>query len=194
MSEHKNQTQTHVTRYRHGQPFLTGAVVLNESSFPSEPLSRLQVLKSEVRSEGGVFLSRAMTDDTEIFGLGQTMGSVNKRGGRYRMYAIDDFQHTPEKESLYGSHPFFIWKSQKEVFGVFVDYPGEVIFDAGFTDRQMLTITTATSDVDVYLIPGVSIKDITKSFLNLVGKPFLPPRWSFGYHQSRWGYVTQQDV
>ena len=194
MSEHKNQTQTHVTRYRHGQPFLTGAVVLNESSFPSEPLSRLQVLKSEVRSEGGVFLSRAMTDDAEIFGLGQTMGSVNKRGGRYRMYAIDDFQHTPEKESLYGSHPFFIWKSQKEVFGVFVDYPGEVIFDAGFTDRQMLTITTATSDVDVYLIPGVSIKDITKSFLNLVGKPFLPPRWSFGYHQSRWGYVTQQDV
>ncbi|MEI8027221.1 MAG: TIM-barrel domain-containing protein [Pseudomonadota bacterium] len=194
MLQQKQETKTPVTRYRLGNPFVTGAVTLGESNFPCETLNHLQALESEKKPDGTVVLSRAMTRDTEIFGLGQTMGNVNKRGARCRMYAIDDFQHTPEKESLYGSHPFFIWKSKTEVFGVFVDYPGEVIFDVGFSDSNKLTITTATADLDVYFIQGSSLKDITKTFLHLVGKPFLPPRWSFGYHQSRWGYVTQQDV
>ncbi len=194
MLQQKKETQIPLTRYRLGNPFVTGAVALGESNFSCETLSHLQVFTSEKQADGTVVLSRTMTRDTEIFGLGQTMGNVNKRGARYRMYAIDDFQHTPEKESLYGSHPFFIWKSKSEVFGIFVDYPGEVIFDVGFSDCNKLTITIATANLDVYFLQGSSLKNVTKNFLQLVGKPFLPPRWSFGYHQSRWGYVTQQDV
>jgi alpha-glucosidase len=26
------------------------------------------------------------------------------------------------------------------------------------------------------------------------GRPFLPPRWSLGYHQSKWGYDNEQKV
>ena len=183
-----------VTQYRHGQPFPTGAISFPSSSFCREPLSKLKAFSLEMKASREVVFSRPLPEDTEIYGLGQTMGSINKRGGRYRMYAIDDFLHTPEKESLYGSHPFLIWKSKTEVFGVFVDYPGEIIFDVGFTDKGLLTITTATDQLDFYFLEGSSINDLAKSFLSLVGKPFLPPRWSFGYHQSRWGYVTQEDV
>jgi alpha-glucosidase len=194
MIEQRKDLLSQVTRYREGNPFPTGAVCLADSSFKAEALNQLKAFKVEPKSSGETVFSRPLGQDTEIYGLGQTMGTMNKRGARYRMYAIDDFQHTPEKESLYGSHPFFIWKSKTEVFGVFVDYPGEVIFDVGFSDSNLLTITTATPNLDFYFLKGSSVKELTKSFLTLVGKPFLPPRWSFGYHQSRWGYVTQADV
>jgi alpha-glucosidase len=31
-------------------------------------------------------------------------------------------------------------------------------------------------------------------YTKLTGRPPMPPRWSLGYHQSRWGYKTQDDI
>ncbi|WP_052334344.1 glycoside hydrolase family 31 protein [Kamptonema formosum] len=31
-------------------------------------------------------------------------------------------------------------------------------------------------------------------YTDLTGRPPLPPRWAFGYHQSRWGYETEDAV
>jgi len=181
-------------RFRLGNPFPTGAVFLEEHQWRTETPQSPKGFEVSFLDDGQVCFTKSMAEDVEIYGLGQTMGNLNKRGARYRMYAIDDFQHTPEKESLYGSHPFLIWKSSTEEFGVFLDFPGEIVFDVGFTDRSTLVITVPKADFDFYFLPGQSMKEITKNFMTLVGTPFLPPRWSFGYHQSRWGYVNEKDV
>jgi alpha-glucosidase len=28
----------------------------------------------------------------------------------------------------------------------------------------------------------------------LLGHPFMPPRWALGYHQCRWGYKSERDI
>ncbi|HEV3351985.1 MAG TPA: TIM-barrel domain-containing protein [Acidimicrobiales bacterium] len=44
-----------------------------------------------------------------------------------------------------------------------------------------------------YVIPG-PVPRAMERFSDLTGKPFLPPRWALGYHQSRWGYCSAEEV
>ncbi len=44
--------------------------------------------------------------------------------------------------------------SGKDTFGVFIDYPGKVTFDCGYTDLDTLRITVAEENYDLYIIEG----------------------------------------
>ena len=43
---------------------------------------------------------------------------------------------------LYGAYNFMI-VSGKDTFGFFIDYPGKVTFDCGYTDMDTLRVTVA---------------------------------------------------
>ena len=78
--------------------------------------------------------------------------------------------------------------------GLFVDTPGRVTFDAGYTDIDELCITMEDGDYKLYLIEGASYPDVVKEFRELIGRSYIAPRWAFGYGQSRWSYNTADEV
>lgn len=191
-----------IFRLRIGDPFPTSSVC-SHRVFPK--LTNLS-LSQDTPDEVGALLQPPSSEGSElrwelgldvgdlIYGLGQTMGGINKRGGRYRMYAVDDHRHTPDKSSLYGAHNFLLLKTSQGVAGLFVDHPGEVVFDVGFTQRDRLVISVPDQNVDLYIIEGSDLIGVVKRFMKLVGRPWMPPRWAFGYHQSRWGYRDSKEV
>jgi alpha-glucosidase len=44
---------------------------------------------------------------------------------------------------------------------------------------------------DVYLIVAPTLSQASQSLLKLTGLPPVPPKWAFGYLQSRWGWVDK---
>jgi alpha-glucosidase len=44
-----------------------------------------------------------------------------------------------------------------------------------------------------YVVAGPIPRALDR-FTELTGRPFLPPRWALGYHQSRWGYCSADEV
>ena len=134
-----------------------------------------------------------LSDNDIVYGLGEQVGGINKRGKKYISRNSDNPHHQEDTLSLYGAHNFLII-SGKELFGVFFDYPGFMEFDIGYTNRDELTITAENMDMDVYIITGNSERDIVKQFRKLIGKSYIPPKWAFGYGQSRWGYKCEEDI
>ena len=67
----------------------------------------------------------------------------NKRGWVYESKCSDDGNHTEGKSSLYGAYNFMI-VSGKDTFGFFIDYPGKVTFDCGYTDLDTLRAVSYT--------------------------------------------------
>lgn len=118
---------------------------------------------------------------------------MNKRGFVYESHGTDDPNHDEGKHALYGAHNFIIVRGS-ENFGVFVDFPGKVTFDLGYTDRQELSITVKGTDFNFYIICGTSVSEIAKGFRKLIGRSYIAPKWAFGYQQSRWGYKNEADI
>ena len=44
---------------------------------------------------------------------------------------------------------------------------------------------------DIYIIQGLDPKSISTQYQKyIVGQPYLPPLWSMGWNQCKWGYKT----
>ncbi|MBF0344770.1 MAG: DUF5110 domain-containing protein [Nitrospirae bacterium] len=180
------------TLYRLGKPLRTGMTVLPVEERSLDPIPTINHFDSTV-DEKGLCLAQTLLPHDKVFGLGQTLGSLNKRGKLYRLYATDDPVHTPDKECLYGSHPFLIIVGAN-TFGLFLDYPGEIIIDIGFTDLDLLQIRINNCDIDIYVFECKRILDIVREYLTVTGSPYVPPKWAFGYQQSRWSYPDESTI
>lgn len=128
-----------------------------------------------------------------VYGLGEQVRGINKRGWKYVSYNLDNCHHQEDTVSLYGSHNFLLI-SGESLFGVFFDYPAKLTFDIGYTRRSELTVSAETYDIDVYFITGADEKDIVQQFRRLIGRSYIAPKWAFGYGQSRWGYRSAEEI
>lgn len=176
-----------VTKFRNGSPINTEAVVKELSFLPLNQLPLNNTIENNK-----VTLSFTMEESDIIFGLGEAVRGINKRNWIYESWCSDETSHTEDKRSLYGAHNFIIL-SGKEKFGLFVDNPGKITWDIGYTNKDETVITVDSTDVDVYYITGKTELEIVKQFREIIGKSYVPPFWAFGYQQSCWGYTTQKD-
>lgn len=112
----------------------------------------------------------------KVYGLGENVRGINKRGWIYQSKCSDEPEHLEDRRSLYGAHNFFV-VSGKETFGIFIDYPGILTFDIGYTRYSELKITASDWNLDVYVITGTDVKDIVHQFRQLIGRSFVVPKW-----------------
>lgn len=55
-------------------------------------------------------------------------------------------------------------------------------------DLGRVTWVFAGKSADLYLMPAANMVDAARAYAQLSGPPTVPPRWTFGYLQSRWGW------
>lgn len=173
-----------VTRSVFGNPIETDAVLTKPSAIA------FQNGEIEKREDGFYY---TMKDSDIVYGLGENVRGINKRGWKYVSSCNDDPVHSEEKRSLYGAHNFILISGDKNV-GIFVDTPGKVTFDIGYTKYDTIHIQTETEDFELYVIENETPDAVITEFRGLIGKSYIPPKWAFGYGQSRWSYFTSDEV
>lgn len=177
-----------IFRYRFGRPIDTEAI-LNKGSLETE-----ENLLFDITIDEKIDLALNLKKDDKVYGLGQNIRGINKRGWIYESFCSDEPNHAPDKKSLYGAHNFFIVDKGDYKFGAYIDFASKVTFDVGYTNKDELSVTIDGTDFDLYIINGNGLKEITNRFLSIIGKAYVPPKWAFGYMQSRWSYPTGKDV
>ncbi|WP_022767413.1 glycoside hydrolase family 31 protein [Butyrivibrio sp. NC2007] len=176
-----------IRKYRIGNPIPTDSVVkeivLSEGTIPYFD-------RNDEKKE----LTLLLKKNDRVYGLGETVRGMNKRGWLYTSNNSDDPNHTENKNSLYASHNFFVVFSKEDQFGVYVDTPGKVSFDIGYTKLDKLRVIFEDFDADIYIVEGESVLDIVSQFRGIIGRSYIPPKWAFGFGQSRWSYMTADEI
>ena len=174
-----------IQRFSFGHPFPTQSVVL---SLPAEsgPVPFL--------TPDGTGWRFTLSEQAAVYGLGEMPRGINKRGWHYITNNTDESRHSEDKLSFYGAHNFLLVRDGSTCFGLFVDFPGKVYYDIGYTRHDLFSFHTETPDYDLYLLSGGNENAICREFRTLIGRSYIPPKWAFGLAQSRWGYKTEEDV
>lgn len=178
-----------IKKYTFGTPFPTESIVVPVEAGEGKPPYGTITLPEE--GDGFTFSYHMGADDI-VYGLGEANRGINKRGFIYKSFCSDDPNHLEETVSLYGAHNFII-VSGITAFGIYIDYPAALTFDIGYTRADELVISCEHADLDFYVIEGENAYQITRQFRRLIGRSYIPPKFAFGFGQSRWGYKTAKD-
>ncbi|MCR1833738.1 DUF4968 domain-containing protein [Oceanobacillus caeni] len=130
------------------------------------------------------------------FGLGEKAGAVDRHGRRFRMNNIDAMGYNAETtDPLYKHIPFYItYKPEiRQSIGIFYDDYQNSVFDFGQEldnyHGYYRYYETNSDFLDYYVIAGPQIKDVTKRFSWLTGRPAKMPAWAISYSGSTMQYT-----
>ncbi|MEP6904665.1 MAG: TIM-barrel domain-containing protein [Gemmatimonadales bacterium] len=135
---------------------------------------------------------------TRYFGLGEQPMPLIRNGAAYPLWNTDRFGYRPGDMPIYSSIPFYIGVRDGVAHGILYDNPFKADFD--FSARLQATVSyLAEGGIDggelrYYVIPGPGLDGTLERYTRLTGRTPLPPRWSLGYHQSRYSYYPDSTV
>lgn len=131
--------------------------------------------------------------EERIYGLGERAAPFNlraNRGQKYQMWHFDaGGRYSTGTDPLYLSIPVYIGLHSQGSYLIFYEntHSGNICFD------EWATAHFEGGALRYYLAVGQPAH-LLERYTELTGRPPLPPRWAFGYHQSRWGYESEDKV
>ncbi|MBS4535507.1 DUF5110 domain-containing protein [Clostridium sp. D2Q-14] len=176
-----------IKAFKYGNPIETGAVVKKGTKAHQENDFNIKFKKNKCN------IAIKLLSNDMVYGLGNNLGEINKRGRIYESYCTDEPSHTEDKVKLYSAHNFFIVSGDVSR-GYFIDFPTRIKYDVGYYDKNYFNIEIYGQDFYIYVIEGKDANEISNKFLKIIGKSYIPPKWAFGYFQSRWGYKNKHEV
>ena len=135
------------------------------------------------------------------YGLGDKTGPLDLTGRRLRCAMRDSLGFDPERgDPLYKNWPFLIVRDAASgvSHGLFYDNGAEGAFDLGCEHDNYFgryrAYEAEDGDLDLYLILGPRLADVTQKFVALTGRTALPPRWSLGFAQTAMALADASDA
>src|SRR5689334_1853585 len=130
-----------------------------------------------------------------FFGCGERTSGLEKTGSHQVFWNIDPpHGHTASFNNLYTSIPFVISLVDGRAHGVLFDSTHRVEIDLAKADRKRVVYEAAGGDLVYYVILGPTPRELLERYTALTGRMPMPPLWALGNQQSRWSYMSADEV
>jgi alpha-glucosidase len=138
---------------------------------------------------------RKLNSDEKFVGLGEKTGGINRRGQFFRNWNSDIPAYATNQDPLYATIPFFIGVHGNVCYGTFFDNTHHSYFNfGGGADEELYHFGADDGEMNYYFFGGPSVPQILKDYTALTGRTPMPPLWSLGYQQCRWGYADEDEL
>jgi alpha-glucosidase (family GH31 glycosyl hydrolase) len=133
-------------------------------------------------------------DSEYIYGIGERfLESFRKKDGKWTVFNRDRGQCIDRGEGLqtYGYYPFYLLKEKGQLFHINYLRSSNAmdVIKSTSADRHFITYKVIGGIFDFRFFLGEQSPETTVEKLNFYsGRAEVPPFWSFGFHQCRWGY------
>ncbi len=123
-----------------------------------------------------------------IYGFGEKFTNLNKVGQIIDLYMSGSWGVTTPRS--YKNVPFFV---STKGYGVFFNHSSAMTCWVGSMSSADIQVAVEDDFLDYYVITG-TIMDILSQYTDITGKGVLPPKWTFGYWQSKISYSSAKET
>ncbi|XP_077467238.1 sucrase-isomaltase, intestinal [Stigmatopora argus] len=131
-----------------------------------------------------------------IYGLGEHVHRHFHHDTQWKTWPIFTRDAFPNggTHNLYGHYPFFLCleDTSGKSFGVFLMNSNAM--EVTLQPAPAVTFRTIGGILDFYIFFGDTPEQVVQEFLELIGRPVIPPYWSLGFQLSRWDYGSLSEV
>ena len=142
-------------------------------------------------SDNGVSLSFALDENEKLYGGGQRVLGMDRRGHSMPLYNKAHYGYTTSSNQMYFGLSAVM--SSKN-YSVLFDNTASGELDIGKTNSDELLFKAQGGRASYIMVLGENLEDTVRSTVAVTGKQPLPPRWLLGNFASRFGYKSQNEV
>ncbi len=139
-------------------------------------------------------IEKTSSKNIHYFGLGDKSCALDLKGKQLQNWNSDAFGYGKNSDPLYRSIPFYYGLEDGKAYGIFLHNSNRSQFDFDSKRKGSCTIQTAGGEMDYFFIYGPELTTVAGQYMEMTGKPSLPPLWSLGFHQCRWSYFPEKRV
>ena len=139
-------------------------------------------------------VTSSVRPSSAIYGLGEKALGINQRGTKSLQWNHDaNGLYGPGDDPLYLNIPMYIDIQGTEGYFIFYNNPSRALFDLCASESNKVKATFENLGLEYYIGFG-NLSDLMTKYSILTGKAMLPPKWSLGFHQSRYSYMSQNEI
>ena len=143
-------------------------------------------------ASGKVAAFRTLGFEEHIYGLGEKAARFDKRRMQFTMWNSDTPAYKEGTDPIYQDIPFYLGWQDGTAYGIFFDNSFRTNFDFGMSLQEYSAFSADGGEMNYYFFWGPSIKKILGRYADLTGHMPMPPMWTLGNQQSRWGYYSDK--
>jgi alpha-glucosidase len=145
--------------------------------------------------DGQVACAKRIEAGEHFYGFGERTGQLDKLGRHMINWTTDPTHgHGPGTDPLYIAIPVCMALRPGLAYGIFFNNTWRSSFDIGAARPGTWLMEAAGGELDYYVMYGAIPEQVSEQIGQMLGTAPLPPRWALGYHQSRWGYISEAMV
>jgi len=129
-----------------------------------------------------------MDADDHYYGTGERCMGIDKRGQKFVSYNTQVGNYTVPLATMNLNVPFVATTSG---YGIYIDNTYRGTFDFGTVDTTLFSYEAEGGELSLYVIAAPTIPEQLEKYTWLTGRQPLPPRWAFGFIQSKNRYENE---
>lgn len=133
----------------------------------------------------------ALNPDVHFYGTGERGTSLDKRGQSFESYNTQVGGYRSPLPTMNLNVPFI---ASTGGYALYIDNTYKGKFDLGASDTSVFSYTATGGEISCYLIAALTIPRQLEKYTWLTGRQPLPPRWAFGFIQSKNRYSSEAEA
>ncbi len=124
-----------------------------------------------------------------FYGTGERGTSLDKKGQKFLSYNTTVFGYSSAEPVMNINIPLI---TTTQGYALFIDNTYKGFFD--FENANRFSYSVSRGELTYYFISGSTIPEQLEAYTWLTGRQPLPPLWSLGYLQSKYGYRNETEA
>jgi alpha-glucosidase (family GH31 glycosyl hydrolase) len=126
-----------------------------------------------------------------LYGTGERGTGIDRRGLAFDSYNVQSYGYSGPLSSMSITVPFL---ASTRGYALYFENTWHGHFDIGASNPSVFDYYVDGGELGYVLFASPSIAGLLERYTWLTGRAPIPPRWAFGYIQSKFGYQNETEV